>query len=188
VDFRGSGGSSGDDTTLGVREAADVALSVAYARRIWPEQPLVLYGISMGSAAVLRAIAAAGVRPDAVILESPFDRLLATTRNRFRAMGLPAFPSAELLLFWGGVQQGFDGFAHNPVDYAAGVDCPALLLHGERDPRVTVEQAGMVFERLPGPKERVLFPGAGHEMLIAAAPELWYQSVARFLEQLQGYD
>src|SRR5436190_23854484 len=31
VDFQGSGGSSGADTTLGVREAGDVAAAVAYA-------------------------------------------------------------------------------------------------------------------------------------------------------------
>src|SRR5699024_2930522 len=51
VDFRGVGGSTGQDTTLGVREAEDVALSVAYARRTWPRNRIVLYGVSMGSVA-----------------------------------------------------------------------------------------------------------------------------------------
>jgi len=184
VDFRGAGGSTGDDTTLGVREAADVAAAFADAQRAWPGRPSVLYGVSMGSAAILRAIATHGVRPSAVILESPFDRLLATTQNRFRAMGLPAFPAAQLLVLWGSVQQGSNGFAHNPVDYARAVDCPALLLHGEQDPRVTTAQATAIFERLGGEKQFARFPDAGHDLLIATAPQDWERHVAGFLDRL----
>jgi len=183
VDFRGAGGSSGSDTTLGVREAEDVAHSVAYAERTWPGRHIILYGVSMGAAAVLRAIAIEDVKPNAVILESPFDSLLGAVGNRFHAMGLPAFPSAELLVFWGSVQQEFDGFTHNPVEYARSVECPALLLHGELDPRVTVEQNALIFERLAGQKQLVSFPGAGHESLIVDAPEAWKQHVADFLQQ-----
>jgi len=181
VDFRGAGGSSGNDTTLGVREGKDVALAVEYATRTWPNSKMVLYGVSMGSVAIMRAIAREGVQPDAAILESPFDGLLSTVRNRFDAMELPAFPGAELLVFWGSVQQGFNGFAHNPLDYASSVKCPALLLSGENDPRVTTEQARDIYERLGGPKEFVSFPGAGHETLVAHTEEVWKEHVARLL-------
>ncbi|HMA34602.1 MAG TPA: alpha/beta fold hydrolase [Chloroflexia bacterium] len=181
VDFRGAGGSSGQETTLGVREATDVAQAVAYAQRAWPGRPLVLYGSSLGSAAILRAVATAGVRPAAVILESPFDRLLDTVGNRFTALGLPAFPGAALLVFWGSVQQGANGFADNPVDDAPAVHCPTLLLHGTQDPRVTVAQNAAIFAQLGGPKELVSFPGAGHAGLIQADPRLWQDHVARFL-------
>src|SRR5207237_2938162 len=108
VDFRGTGGSSGQETTLGVREAADVARAVDYTQHTWPARPLVLYGVSMGAAAIMRAVATEGVHPAALILESPFDRLLDTVANRFHAMGLPAFPAAGLLVFWGSLQQGYD--------------------------------------------------------------------------------
>ena len=186
VDFRGVGGSTGSATTLGVREASDVAAVFAEAQRAWPGRPLVLYGISIGAVAILRAIASEGVQPTAVILESPFDRLLGTVENRFRAFGLPAFPAAELLVFWGSVQQGNNGFAHNPVDYARSVQCPALFLHGERDPRVTTAQATAIFERLAGEKEYARFPDAGHEMLIATAPGECKDRVARFLDRSVG--
>jgi hypothetical protein len=181
VDFRGAGGSSGNDTTLGVREGKDVVLAVEYATRTWPGSKVALYGVSMGSVAVMRAIAKEGVQPDAAILESPFDGLLSTVRNRFHAMGLPAFPGAELLVFWGSVQHGFNGFEHNPLDYASSVKCPALLLSGENDPRVTLEQARVIYERLGGEKEFVNFPGAGHEALVVDAPEVWRERVRQFL-------
>src|SRR5262249_39182856 len=51
VDFRGSGGSSGNVTTIGVREADDVAAALAHARTHRPGGPVVLFGKSMGAAA-----------------------------------------------------------------------------------------------------------------------------------------
>jgi alpha-beta hydrolase superfamily lysophospholipase len=184
VDFRGVGGSSGQDTTLGVREGTDVARSVEYARRTWPGRPVVLYGVSMGSAASLRAIATEGLQPDAIILESPFNRLLSTVGNRFHAMGLPAFPASELLVFWGSVQQGSNGFNHNPVDYAKSVRCPALLMRGENDPRVTASEVTAITEQLGGPKRFVNFLNATHRLLSAADPALWKSQVAAFLTQV----
>jgi alpha-beta hydrolase superfamily lysophospholipase len=182
VDFHGSGGSEGRVTTIGVREADDVAEAVAFVKRKSPTSPLIFYGQSMGSAAILRAIAVHGIEPDAVIIECPFDRLLSTAENRFRAMGLPSFPAARLLIFWGGVQLGFNGFRHNPIEYARNVRCPVLFLHGAKDPRVTLEQARAVFNNLAGEKSFVLFPTAGHESLFAADPDLWTRSVSRFLK------
>jgi hypothetical protein len=96
VDFRGSGGSSGTVTTLGMREAEDVAAAVTYVRQMWPEQRIILYSTSMGSSAVLRAVAVEGVQPDAIIAETPFDRLSSAVRARLRLMGLPIFPATEL--------------------------------------------------------------------------------------------
>lgn len=186
LDFRGAGGSSGSDTTLGVRESKDVATAVEYARKVWPGQRIVPYGVSLGAAAVLRSMAVGGVKPDAVILESPFDRLLSTVGNRFSSMGLPAFPASQLLVFWGSVQQGSNGFDNNPVDFARSVTCPALLLHGEQDPRVTVEQSHAIYDALAGYKEQVEVQGAGHESLVASAPELWKDSVAHFLRHVEG--
>ncbi|NOK62221.1 MAG: alpha/beta fold hydrolase [Chloroflexi bacterium AL-W] len=77
-----------------------------------------LYGVSMGSSAILRAVALHDLDPDVLILEGVFDRLTTTTRHRFAAFGVPVFPATELLLFWGSVQMGYNGFRHNPVGYA----------------------------------------------------------------------
>ena len=188
VDFRGAGGSNGSNTTLGVHEASDVAAAAQYARGEWPNAKIILYGVSMGSAAVLRAVAIHGVEADALIVESPFDTLLNTVRNRFNAMGLPQWPGAELVVFWGGVQLGIDGFAHSPSDYARQVRAPTLLMHGERDPRVTLEQAQAVYNGLGGPRQFVQFPGAGHESLINSAPELWKGYIRQFISQIaRGY-
>jgi alpha-beta hydrolase superfamily lysophospholipase len=181
VDFRGSGGSSESVTTIGVREADDVAAAVEYARTRWPDQRLVLFGQSMGAAAILRAVALRGVEANALLLECPFDRLLTTVEHRFEAMGLPTFPLARLLLFWGGVQNGFDAFAHDPIDFAARVRCPALLMHGRRDWRVRSAEAEAIYAAVPGAKRYEVFEDAGHQSYCGRCREQWCEVVGKFL-------
>jgi len=182
VDFRGSGDSSESYTTLGYYEAEDVAAAADYARRQWPHSKLILYGESMGAAAVLRAVAACGARPDAIMVEAVFDKMLTTVRHRFEALGVPAFPSAQLLVFWGGRQAGFNGFAHNPVEYAASVRCPILFLHGTADPRARLEEARRVFDAVSAPKRFKEFPTLGHESSVTRFPAAWKEAVGQFLK------
>src|SRR5690606_20716074 len=82
VDFSGSGGSSGDGTTLGVREAEDVTTALRFARSRARDRAVVAFGFSMGAAAVVRAIAREDAEADGAILEACFDRLVTTTGNR----------------------------------------------------------------------------------------------------------
>jgi uncharacterized protein len=182
VDFYGSGGSSGSGTTIGVNEANDVAAAVAYIRPTWPNRQVVLYGISMGGAAILRAIASENMKSDAIIIEATFDSLLNTGKNRFKMMDLPGTPFGELLLFWGSVQQGFNFFSHNPVDYARSIKCRALVLHGEKDERVTVEQARAIADAMGKNARFVSVAGVPHMPIVEARPVEWTQAVRDFLK------
>jgi pimeloyl-ACP methyl ester carboxylesterase len=184
VDFYGSGGSSGHETTLGVEEARDVAAAVDYVRQAWPDRKVILYGISMGGAAVLRAVAAEKVNADAIILEATFDTLLNTGKSRFRALGLPGSPFTELLLFWGSLQRGFNFFSHNPVDYARFVNCPTLILHGEKDQRATPEQARNLERSFGGKARLIVYPDVPHMAIVNARPSEWTRDIAVFLKQL----
>ncbi len=177
VDFRGSGGSSENYTTIGVREADDVAAAFQFSHAKLSHSATVLFGQSMGAAAILRAIHEAHITPDAIILEAVFDTMLNTVRNRFSTMELPSFPSAQLLVFWGGRQWDFNGFAHNPVEYARSVKCPALFLHGYQDPRATLAEGRRVFMAVSGPKEFREFKTAGHEAYILLQPAEWRAAV-----------
>ena len=182
VDFRGSGGSSESYTTVGVHEAEDVATATRYARGKLSHGNVFLFGRSMGAAAILRAVHAHAIQPDGVILEAVFDTMLNTVRHRFHAMEVPAFPSAELLVFWGGRQWGFDGFDHNPSAYADSVPCPVLLMHGARDPRVTLTEARRVFEAIPAAKKFVIFQQSGHGSYLSNNATQWRNAVERFIE------
>jgi len=182
VDFRGSGGSTGNECSLGYFEAEDVAAAVRYCRRLNPEAKIVLLGQSMGGAAVMRAVAELGVEADALVIECVFDRMLTTIENRFTIMGLPPFPLAELLTFWGGALCAFDAFDFNPVDYASKMNCPTLFLQGSEDKRVLLDQALSVVESCPGSQGLVIFEGIGHQAAVEYDPVLWSESIAGFLK------
>jgi alpha-beta hydrolase superfamily lysophospholipase len=181
VDFRGSGGSDGDRTSLGYYEADDVVRTVAYVRAHWPNESLILFGHSMGAVAALRALSREAIAPDSVVLESPFDRLLSTVEARFTTRGLPSFPAAPLMVFWGGLQHGYNGFDHNPVEYARRVECPVLLMHGDSDLRVSRQQIEAIYQNLGSEKHLHIFEGLGHQSFVASRPDEWKECVARFL-------
>jgi len=181
VDFRGSGGSEGDVTTIGYDEAEDVWASVVYAGG-WPAgRRLFLFGSSMGAAAVLRAASEHELPVAGLILQAPFSRMMEAVGHRFDRLHAPRFPAAPLLVFWGGFQRGFDGLHHDPVRYAERVHVPVLLLQGERDELACVAEARAIHDRLAGPKELVVFPRASHVSLFRADRPRWRRAVTAFL-------
>jgi len=183
VDMRGSGGSSGDTTSIGFFEANDVVAAVRYVRAKFPQKTLVVWGASMGAAASLRAVGALDLKVDGLVMEAPFATLQSAVTNRFQTLGVPTFALVNLFVFWGGVQQGFNGFAHNPVEYAAHVREPTLLMLGSRDNRVLMPEGHAVFNALAGEKRFEVFDGLGHESLFKGKREQWLEVVGAFLSR-----
>lgn len=181
VDFPGSGASQGNKVTLGMQEAHDVMQAVNYAREHWPDQEQILFGHSMGAVAMLRAVVDYKLDANSMILESPFTTLLETVGARFKAMGVPPYPLAHLLLFWGSIRIQLNGFRHKPIEYAKLVQSSVLQIHGEGDRRVPYKRALQMFNNLKGEKTFVGFPNCGHESLAAKDPQRWNTAVADFL-------
>ena len=185
VDFRGSGGSEGNQTTIGFDEAEDVKASFDFLKKSG-EENILLFGTSMGAVAVMKAIQDFSLEPRALILECPFGTMYETTCARFRAMGVPPFPMAGLLMFWGGLENGFWAFSHKPEEYARAVDCPTLLLWGEQDATVSSTETDIIFENLQGPKTLKTYPMAGHENYLLKYQEKWVENVFNFIQNLEN--
>jgi hypothetical protein len=186
VDFHGTGGSQGHTTTIGWDEADDVVAACREAARLRPGAPQILLGNSLGAAAILRAEHLGTIQPAALVLECPYDRLVTTVGHRFSSYGIPPYPIADLLAFWGGQQLGFDAFAMNPVEYARDVRCPALLLEGDKDSRVGLPNARAIAAALGTHGKFELFEGQGHAFYLNRAPEQWRHSVYGFLAANRG--
>lgn len=183
VDFMGSGGSEGSQTTLGFREAEQVKSCFDYLRAT-SENRVYLFGTSMGAAAVLKAERDFQMNPEGLILECPFGSMYATTCARFERMGVPSFPMAGLLVFWGGVQNGFWAYAHNPVKYAKSVRCPVLLMYGRKDETVSEEDTNLIFRNFDSQqKELKVYPNAAHENFLKQYAAEWTRDVGSFLEK-----
>jgi len=175
-DQRGAGDSTGAYTTLGYREAEDFG-GLARVLRQTHEGPLVAYGFSMGAVAALGAAGRVDAPLDAVIAEAPYASLVDTVGQRFRILGLPATPGAQLLTFWGSAWTGFWAFDLRPVDDAAGIAVPTLVVSGALDERAPPEDGAAIVAALGGPGRHVVLDGTGHQLGLGTRPEAWGAAV-----------
>lgn len=181
VDFMGSGGSEGNATTIGVKEAEQVKRCYDYLHANG-ETKIYLFGTSMGAAAILRAVSEYQLQPSGIIVECPFGTMYETTCARFRMLHVPPVPMAALLDFWGGVQNGFWAFSHNPQEFARNVKCPALLLYGAKDEKVSLEETNTIYTNLAGVKQLRIYPEARHENYLRKYKNEWVKDVSGFLQ------
>lgn len=98
-------------------------------------------------------------------------------------MGVPTFPMAHLLVFWGGIQNGYNAFRHNPETYALKINTPTLLLYGKQDVKVNREEIESIYSNLKGPKTLETYPKAGHENYLNLYQKEWTTDVKQFLEK-----
>lgn len=180
VDFYGCGGSEGYESTIGFKEALDVKTAYDYVS-LQSKKPIVLFGCSMGSAAVMKAVSENTVNPSKIILECPFGSMRSAVDVRVRVMGAPHFPFTDLFMFWGGALNGFWAYSHNPEEYAKHIQQPTLLLYGEKDERVPRSETDLIYERLAGPKKLVTFPESKHESYLNKYKTEWTAALAEFL-------
>lgn len=180
VDFMGSGGSEGNRSTIGYIEAQQVKTCFDYVKEKG-ESKIYLFGTSMGAAAILKAINDDSIKPEGIILECPFGTMYQTVCARFKIMKVPSFPMAGLLVFWGGVENGFWAFGHNPENYAKSVTCPTLLLYGEQDDKVSRSEINAIYDNLKGLKQLKIYPLAGHENYLDKYHEQWVTDLNDFL-------
>lgn len=183
VDFMGSGGSEGEGTTIGFAESREVRDCYQYIAGSG-EKNIHLFGTSMGAAAILKAMDDYYIYPTSVILECPFGSLYKSVCARFDIMGVPAVPMAGVLTFWGGFQQGYWAFGHNPSKYAKSVNCPTLLLFGEKDDRVSMEETQEIYHNIPQKKVLITYPNLGHNIFTPENRQKWANDVASFLQEL----
>lgn len=144
-DYRGYGGNPGSPSEPGLIRDARAAVSYLASRDDVDPERIVYFGESLGAAV---AVALAAERPPAVlILRSPFTSLVDMGKLHY-----PLLPVALMLR---------DRF---PSDRRiARVDCPLLVVAGDRDSLVPHEQSRRLYDLAPSPvKQFVSIPGAEH--------------------------
>lgn len=182
VDFRAHGGSDGKICTIGYDEAEEIKLAFDYIQSKG-EKNIILWGISMGAAAITHAMSKYELQPRKIILEMPFGSLKEAVKGRVRMMGIPEEPVSTLLGFWGGAEQGFWAFNHNPAVYVKKINCPVLLQWGANDARVTKKETMEIFTNIGSAKKKlVIYETAKHESLCTREPQKWQKEINEFLK------
>lgn len=184
VDFRGHGNSDGDYTTIGYKEAEEVKLAYEYLKK-QSNRKIILWGISMGAAAITSAFNKDFVKPDGIILELPYGSLLDAVKGRVKMMDLPPQPLSSLLTFWGGAENGFWAFDLKPKKYAKKIHCPVLLQAGKLDSRVSLKEIDAIFDNISTEKQKVVYDSAGHQSLYLKEPKKWAKNVSAFVKSIK---
>lgn len=76
----------------------------------------------------------------------------------------------------------FDKFRN--IDKIGKVRCPVLVMHGENDEIVAFWHGRKLFEKANEPKSRLWVPGAGHNDLMIAAGQRYWEAIEQFTKTL----
>lgn len=183
LDFRAHGNSEGHTCSVGFKEAEDVKLAYDYVRKR-AKQPVILWGMSMGAAAILKAVPQYHLQPDKLILEAPFATLTDAVKSRMWAVHMPGTPFAQLITFWGGLEQGFWAPGFKPADYARNIQVPVLLCWGRHDIRVMEHETNSIFRQLGSTDKKLLvFEQSGHQSFYRNETGKWTAAVNTFLDK-----
>ncbi len=169
IDYRGYGTSDGRPTSTALLRDAWACYQragEALAGRGITYDRLYLMGRSLGSAAALEI---ASRQPEGIaglIIESGFAHTFALIER----LGGIRLPNAR---------EDRDGFRN--LEKIAAVDLPTLIIHGEEDFIIPVEDGRDLYEASPAEqKHLVIVPGAGHNDLMLIGRNDYFGALAQF--------
>jgi fermentation-respiration switch protein FrsA (DUF1100 family) len=164
-DYRGYGENAGAPTESGLAADARAARAYLLGRRDVAPDRLVYFGESLGTA-VATGLAAEHA-PIALILRSPFTSFVDLGRLHY-----PLLPVRWLLR---------DRFAS--IDQIHTVRCPILVIAGDRDSIVPVEQSRRLYDAAASAKTLVIVEGADHNDEELVAGKQMIDAMIRFLDE-----
>ena len=170
-DYRGYGRSGGRPTEAGTYLDAEAALEHLRSRSGREprfEDDLILFGRSLGCAVAVEMATRYRVR--GLVLESPFTSIHAMARAAY-----PFLPT--------GVLMPLVGARYDSLAKIGAVASPLMVLHGELDEIVPMEQGVEIFEVANGPKWFYPIPGAGHNDTYQAGGSEYLAALGRFIQE-----
>lgn len=181
VDLPGHGESDGDVITAGWRESDAVTAAVDYIKMKSPTQKVAIVGRSLGGAA---ALFASPLEIDALVLESVYPTITDAIHNRVAMRVGPLHhivaPALTLQLY---PRLGVSASQISPIEYISKVNCPVLVVAGDRDLHTTLEETSRLCESAKQPREMFVFEGAAHVDFCRFDQELYRKHVLSFVDQ-----
>jgi len=156
-DYRGYGASEGEPTLAGAQIDIDAAMQALLARNDIDKDRIVMYGQSLGGALAAYYVAHSPRRDQlrALVLESAFSGYVDIVREKMADHWF-TWPFQWLPQFT--VDDRF-----SPLPTMAKISpLPLLVLHGDQDAVVPVQDGRRLYEAALEPKQLWIVPGAGH--------------------------
>ncbi len=187
-DLRGCGESEGDYIGMGWPDRLDLLKWADWIIERDSQAQIVLHGISMGAAAVMMAAGEELPEQVKVIVEdcgytSVWDIFEDELAYLFHLPSFPVLHIASQIAFW---RSGYNFTQADSVKQIARAKVPVLFIHGSEDNFVHTDMVYRVYEACPAEKQLLVVEGAGHGNSYNHSPELYFDTVFRFIGKYAG--
>lgn len=195
-DFRAHGKSDGKMTSIGVLESRDVIGAVHYLREITQvnqpskKLPLVIFGVSMGGAAALKAAELEPNLCDALVVDSVFCTLRTVMAQVFSLKtGLPHFPFFAVITRLFNYFLGCDLDTMSLIQSVQKITHPIFFIHSCNDGFIEPKHCLTLYSHAASNRTKIwIGPKCQHGWLHTYYPEMYHKKVISFLNKnVQNY-
>ena len=167
-DYRQYGKSEGKVSEQGTYIDARAALVYLQSREDINHERIIIFGRSVGSGVAVD-LAVKG-KCCALILETPFTSMKDLAKSLY-----PFLPIGYIL------QTKYDS-----ISKIRDIKVPTLIMHGDKDELVPIEQGRKLYEVANEPKEFYTIPGATHNDTYFVGGEKYFNTIRRFVDKLES--
>lgn len=191
-DLPGHGANAARFATYGVKEGDMVlrCLREAGEKFAFSPAPCVVLGQSMGGSVAIHAAALPESPFQAIVVVASFDRLDTVIRSQTEnllgpVLGGAVRAPADVVFGW---KTGVRISAINPVEKAARISVPVMIVHGDADDSVPTRAGRSLFSAFPEESENrwLSVPGAGHSNVLVTDYPLYAEMGEWFLKHLKS--
>ncbi|MEK6646328.1 MAG: alpha/beta hydrolase [Candidatus Firestonebacteria bacterium] len=185
-DFRSHGDSSGKYTSMGYYERQDLNSAIDYLklRKDCSNLNIGVYGFSMG-ASIAYIVSSENKEIKAVIGDSGFvsaKDIITRYANKF--FHIPKYPLVPIVIWVG---EKWIKCKYSDIDAIKYIEKisprPVLIIHGEKDENIPVDDARKLFEKAREPKELWIIPNAGHTETYSTMQSVYEQKIIDFFNK-----
>ena len=142
-DYRAHGESEGNKSTIGILEQNDLLAAIDFAKKF--SNNIGVFGISMGAATAIMAIAKNKTPVKLLVLDSSFAKLSEIIYRKSHILTPLIIKFMRL--------SGVNVTESQPIDYVDKLTIPVFFIHGEKDELVPFKDTIQLFEKSNNPKQ-----------------------------------
>ncbi len=181
----GHGRSECNYVAMGWEDRLDLCEWIHHICSEYPDSKIVLYGISMGGAAVM--MTTGEDLPDNVVCAiedcgytSVYDEFKTQIRE---ALHLPAFPLLNAADAATRIHAGYSFKQADSISQLRKSKTPTLFIHGAEDDFVPVRMLDTCFNAAACEKEKLIIAGARHGCSGLTDPDLYFKTIKNFTDK-----
>ena len=169
LDYRGYGKSTGSPTEKGLYLDTEALIQYFWEEIHHQDRKVVYWGRSLGGP--IAAFAGTVRQPHGLILEASFSSIPSLLNH---------YPILKVMSL-------FSSYRFPTIEWLDSFSCPVLVLHGDQDRIVPLEQGQLLFEQI-GSEEKHFYviQGADHNNTQLVDPEQYWQRVNQFAASLSN--